>query len=206
MIKILHHFLLKGFIPMKALFLFLIIGIIGVECGIYFVIPSELTGNSGENKREIFGVFFGIVPAYFIAWCFCVCKKTYAKENPEAQWSKISLVIFAFVFQVAWFIILSYFRNRVLFALSGLTACASFVLPILRIYEINIVEIKIFFLIVTGVIAGLIMWVSIEFIIYEKFITYAWIVAYYVYPIYLGVFAGLFVRFLRGGSALPPPT
>jgi hypothetical protein len=191
---------------MKALFLFLIIGIIGVECGIYFVIPSELTGNTGENKREIMGVFFGIVPVYFIAWCFCVCKKTYAKENPEAQWSKISLVISAIVFQIAWFVILSYFRNRVLFALSGLTACASFVLPILRIYEINNADVKVLFLIVTLIQIGIIMWVSIEFIIYEKFITYAWIVAYYAYPIYLAIFAGLFVRFLRGESALPPPT
>ncbi len=185
------------FIQMKVLFIFLIIGIIGVECGIYFVIPSELTGNSWENKREIFGVFFGIVLVYFILWCWCVCKKTYAKENPEAQWSKISLVVFAFVFQVSWFIILSYFRNRVSFGLGGLAACISFIVPILRVYEINVLEVKIFFLIVTGVIAGLIMWVSIEFIIYEKFVTYAWIVAYYAYPIYLGVFAGLFVQFLR---------
>jgi ABC-type uncharacterized transport system fused permease/ATPase subunit len=137
------------------------------------------------------------VPVYFIAWFWGVCKKTYAKDNPEAQWSKISLVIFGIIFQVAWFIILSYFRNRVSFALGGLAACASFIAPILRVYEINIVEIKIFFLIVTGIIAGLIMWVSIEFIIYEKFVTYSWIVAYYAYPIYLGVFAGLFVRFLR---------
>ncbi len=30
------------FIIMKALLLFLIIGIIGVECSIYYVIPSEL--------------------------------------------------------------------------------------------------------------------------------------------------------------------
>jgi len=182
---------------MKILLLFLIIGIIGVECGIYYVIPSELTGNYGENKREIFGVFFGIVPVYFILWCWYVCKKTYAKESPDLQWSKISFVLFAFVFQVAWFIILSYFRNRVSFILAGLTCCISFMAPILRVYEINIVEVKIFFLIVTGVIAGLIMWVSIEFIIYEKFVTYSWIVSYYAYPIYLGVFAGLFVQFLR---------
>lgn len=182
---------------MRLLLLFLIIGIIGVECGIYFVIPSELTGISWENKREIMGVFFGIVPAYFIAWCWGVCKKTYAKESPDLQWSKISAIIFAIIFQVAWFIILSYFRNRVSFALGGLAACASFIALILRVYEINIVEIKIFFLIVTGVIAGLIMWVSIEFIIYEKFVTNSWIVVYYAYPIYLGVFAGLFVQFLR---------
>lgn len=143
------------------------------------------------------GLFFGIVPAYFILWYWCVCKKTYAKENPDLQWSKISLVVFAFVFQVAWFIILSYFRNRVSFALGGLAACASFIVPILRVYEIGNVNVKICFLIVTGVIAGIIMWVSIEFIIYEKFMTYSWIVAYYAYPIYLGVFAGLFVRFLR---------
>jgi len=182
---------------MKALFLFLIIGIIGVECGIYFVIPSELTGNSWENKREIMGVFFGIVPVYFILWCWCVCKKTYAKENPEAQWSKISLVIFAIVFQVVWFIILSYFRNRVSFALGGLTACASFIVPILRVYEINNASVMVLFLILTGIIAVLIIWVSIEFIIYEKFVTYSWFVVYYAYPIYLGVFAGLFVRFLR---------
>jgi len=182
---------------MKVLFIFLIIGIIGVECGIYFVIPSELTGNSWENKREIMGIFFGIVPAYFIAWCWGVCKKTYAKESPDLQWSKISAVIFAIIFQVAWFIILSYFRNRVLFALGGLVACASFIAPILRVLEINNASVKVLFLILTGVIAGLIMWVSIEFIIYEKFVTYSWIVVYYAYPIYMGVFAGLFVQFLR---------
>ncbi len=182
---------------MKALLLFLIIGIIGVEFGIYYVIPSELTGNSGENKREIFGVFFGIVPAYFIAWCWCVCKKTYSKESPDVQWSKISIIIFAFVFQIAWFVILSYFRNRVSFALGGVTACASFVLPILRIYEINNVSVKVLFLIVSVIMIVIILWVSIEFIIYEKFMTYSWILAYYAYPIYLGVFSGLFVRFLR---------
>jgi len=182
---------------MKPLLLFLIIGIIGVECGIYYVIPSDLTGNSWENKKDIFGVFFGIVPAYFIIWCLCVCKKTYAKECPDVQWSKISFVLFAFVFQVAWFFVLSYFRNRVSFALAGLMACASFIVPILRVYEINSVSVKFLFLIVTTVIAGIIMGVSIEFIIYEKFVTYSWIVAYYAYPIYLGVFAGLFVQFLR---------
>jgi hypothetical protein len=182
---------------MKALLLFLIIGIIGVEFGIYYVIPSELTGNSGENKREIFGVFFGIVPAYFIAWCWCVCKKTYSKESSDVQWSKISIVIFAFVFQIAWLVILSYFRNRVSFALGGVTACASFVLPILRIYEINNAGVKILFLIVSAIMIVIILWISIEFIIYEKFITYGWIVGYYYYPIYLGIFSGLFVRFLR---------
>jgi len=182
---------------MKILLLFLIIGIIGVECGIYYVIPSDLTGNTGENKKEIFGVFFGIVVAYFIAWCWCIFKKTYSKENADAQWSKISFVVFTLVFQIAWFIILSYFRNRVSFTLGGLTACLSFITPIMRIYEINNIEVKIFFLIVTGIMTGLIMWVSIEFIIYEKFITYSWIVAYYAYPIYLGIFAGLFVQFLR---------
>jgi hypothetical protein len=192
---------------MKILLLFLIIGIIGVEFGIYFVIPSDLTGNSWENKREIFGVFFGIVPTYFIIWCWCVSKKTYSKESPDVQWSKISFVVFAIIFQIAWFIVLSYFRNRVSFALAGLTCCISFILQILRMYEINIVEVKIFFLIVTVIMIVIIMWVSIEFIIYEKFITYSWIVAYYAYPIYLGIFAGLFLRFLRieeGGSALPP--
>lgn len=192
---------------MKILLLFLIIGIIGVECGIYFVIPSELTGNTGENKREIFGIFFGIVPAYFIIWCWCVCKKTYSKESHDMQWSKISFVVFGFVFQVAWFLILSYFRNRVSFALSGLMYCMSFIAPILHVLEINIVEVKIFFLIVSAVMIVIIMWVSIEFIIYEKFVTYSWIVAYYAYPIYLGVFAGLFMRFLRiaeGGTAVPP--
>ena len=192
---------------MKPLFLFLIIGIIGVEYTIYYVIPSELTGNYSLNKREIMGTFFGIVPAYFIAWCWCVSKKTYAKESSEEQWSKISFVVFAFIFQVVWFFVLSYFRNRVSFALAGLTCCISFISQILRMYEINIVEVKIFFLIVSGIIIGMIMWVSIEFIIYEKFITYSWIVAYYAYPIYLGIFAGLFVQFLRieeGGSARPP--
>ncbi len=181
---------------MKALLLFLIIGIIGVEFGIYYVIPSELTGNSGENKREIFGVFFGIVPAYFIIWCLCVCKKTYAKESPDLQWSKISFVVFAFVFQVAWFLVLSYFRNRVSFALAGLTCCISFIVPILRVLEINNFSVKILFLIVSAVMLVIIMWVSIEFIIYEKFVTNSWIVSYYAYPIYLGVFAGLFVQFL----------
>ena len=182
---------------MKILLLFLIIGIIGVEFGIYYVIPSELTEKSGENKREIFGVFFGIVPAYFIIWCWCVCKKTYSKESHDVQWSKISMVIFAFVFQVAWFIILSYFRNRVSFALGGVVACVSFIVPISKIYEIGNANVKICFLIVTVIMIVIILWISIEFIIYEKFITYSWIVAYYAYPIYLGVFAGLFVRFLR---------
>jgi hypothetical protein len=182
---------------MKALLFFLIIGIIGVDCGIYYVIPSELTGNSGENKREIFGVFFGIVPAYFIAWCWCVCKKTYSKESHDIQWSKISMVILAFVFQIAWFIVLSYFRNRVSFAFSGLVACVSLILPLLRIYEVNNVSVKVLFLIVTSIMILIILWVSIEFIIYEKFITYSWIMVYYAYPIYLGVFAGLFVQFLR---------
>ena len=182
---------------MKILLLFLIFGLIGVECSIYFVIPSELTGNSNENKREIMIVFFTLVPAYFIAWCWCVCKKTYAKESPDVQWSKISFVIFAFVFQIAWFIILSYFRNRVSFALGSLTACVSFLMPILRIYEINNIHVKSIFLFITLIQVLIILWVSIEFIIYEKFITYSWIVAYYAYPIYLGIFAGLFVRFLR---------
>ncbi len=182
---------------MKPLLIFLIIGIIGVECGIYYVIPSDLTGNYGENKREIFGVFFGIVPAYFIAWCWCVCKKTYAKESPDLQWSKISFVVFAIVFQVTWFIVLSYFRNRVSFALAGLTCCISFIVPILRVLEINNFSVKILFLIVSAVMLVIIMWVSIEFIIYEKFVTNSWIVSYYAYPIYLGVFAGLFVQFLR---------
>jgi len=81
--------------------------------------------------------------------------------------------------------------------LGGLAACASFIAPILRVLEINNASVKILFLILTGVISGLIMWVSIEFIIYEKFVTYSWFVVYYAYPIYLGVFAGLFVRFLR---------
>ena len=182
---------------MNPIFLFLIIGIIGVEFGIYYVIPSELTKNSGENKREIFGVFFGIVPAYFIIWCWCVCKKTYSKESPDVQWSKFSMVIFAFVFQVVWFIILSYFRNRISFALGGVVACVSFIVPILRIYEINNVSVKVLFLIVTVIMIVIILWISIEFIIYEKFITYGWIVGYYYYPIYLGIFSGLFVRFLR---------
>jgi hypothetical protein len=182
---------------MKILLLFLIIGIIGVEYGIYYVIPSELTGSTNGNEKEIIRVFFGIVPAYFIAWCWCVCKKTYAKDNPDAQWSKFTLVIFAIIFQICWFFVLSYFRNRVSFAFSGLTASASFIVPIFRVYEINNSEVKIFFLIISGIMFGIIMWVSIEFIIYEKLMTYSWIVAYYAYPIYLGVFAGLFVKFLR---------
>ena len=146
---------------MRILLLFLIIGIIGVECSIYFVIPSDLTGNYDGNMREVFGVFFVIVPVYFIVWCLCVCKYTYAKENPDVQWSRILMVLFGIVFQIAWFIVLSYFRNRVSFAFGGLTACVSFLILILHIYEINNVEVKIFFLIVTGVIAGLIMWVSL---------------------------------------------
>jgi hypothetical protein len=182
---------------MRVLILFLIIGLIGVECSIYFIIPSELTGNSYENKREIMIVFFTLVPAYFIAWCWCVCNYTYAKENPDAQWSKISLVIFGIIFQIAWFIILSYFRNRVSFILSGVTASASFILPILRVYEVNNNSVKSIFLIVTIIQIVIILWVSIEFIIYEKFITYGWIVAYYSYPIYLATFFGLFVNFLR---------
>jgi hypothetical protein len=184
---------------MKILLLFLIIGIIGVECSIYFVIPSELTGNydNNGNKREITGTFFGIVPAYFIAWCWCVSKKTYAKENPDSQWSKISTVLFGIVFQIAWFIVLSYFRNRVSFAFAGLIASITFILPILRIYEINNIQVKSIFLFVTIIQVFIILWVSIEFIIYEKFITYSWIVAYYFYPIYLGIFSGLFVKFLR---------
>jgi hypothetical protein len=182
---------------MKPLLLFLIIGIIGVECGIYYVIPSDLTGNYFLNKREIMGTFFGIVPTYFIIWCWCVSKKTYSKESPEEQWSKISFVVFAFIFQVAWFFVLSYFRNRVSFGLGGMTSCLSFIVPILRIYEINIVSVKVLFLIVTVVMLVIIMWVSIEFIIYEKFVTNSWIVSYYTYPIYLGIFAGLFLRFMR---------
>jgi len=182
---------------MRGLLLFLIIGIIGVECTIYYVIPSELTGNYDGNKREIIGTFFGIMPAYFIIWCWCVSKKTYAKENPDAQWSKISIVIFAFIFQIAWFIVLSYYRNRVSFALSGLTASISFLLPLLRIYETNNILMKELFLILTIIQIVIILWISIEFIIYEKFVTYSWIVGYYYYPIYLGIFAGLFVKFLR---------
>lgn len=182
---------------MKILLLFLITGIIGVECSIYFVIPSELTGNYDVNKREIIGLFFGIVPAYFILWCWCVSQKTYAKENPDAQWSKISMVLFGIVFQITWFIVLSYFRNRVSFAFSGSIASITFILPILRIYEINNIQVKSIFLFVTIIQVLIILWVSIEFIIYEKFITYSWIVAYYFYPIYLGVFAGLYVQFLR---------
>jgi hypothetical protein len=180
---------------MKILLLFLIIGIIGVECIIYYIIPSELTGN--KNKSENLAIFFGIVPAYFILWYWCVTKKTYAKESPDAQWSKISIVIFAIIFQIMWFFILSYFRNRVSFALAGICASISLILPILRIYEIGNPNVKVVFLIMSVIVLGIILWVSIEFIIYEKFITYGWIVAYYVYPIYLGLFAGLFVNYLR---------
>jgi hypothetical protein len=180
---------------MKILLLFLIIGIIGVEFSIYFIIPSELTGNG--NKSENLAIFFGIVPAYFILWYWCVTKKTYAKESPDAQWSKISIVIFAIIFQIIWFFILSYFRNRVSFALAGICASISLILPILRIYEIGNPNVKVVFLIMSAIVLGIILWVSIEFIIYEKFITYGWIVAYYVYPIYLGLFAGLFVNYLR---------
>ena len=82
----------------------------------------------------------------------------------------------AFVFQVVWFIVLSYFRNRVSFAFGGVVACVSFIVPILRIYEINNVSVKVLFLIVTVIMLVIILWVSIEFIIYEKFITYGWIV------------------------------
>jgi len=44
---------------MKALFLFLIIGIIGVECGIYFVIPSEFTEILVKIREKLWGVFLG---------------------------------------------------------------------------------------------------------------------------------------------------
>jgi hypothetical protein len=69
--------------------------------------------------------------------------------------------------------------------------------PILRVLEINNFSVKVLFLIVSAIMLVIIMWVSIEFIIYEKFVTNSWIVSYYTYPIYLCVFAGLFVQFLR---------
>jgi amino acid permease len=121
----------------------------------------------------------------------------YAKESSDAQWSKFSIVIIAIIFQITWFIVLSYFRNRISFAFAGILASISFIIPILRIYEINNLNVKIGFLIITCIIIGIILWVSIEFIIYEKFITYGWIVSYYAYPIYLAIYAGLFVQFLR---------
>lgn len=182
---------------MKSLLLYLIFGIIGVECTIYYIIPSELSGIKLQNKMEIMILFFTIVPAYFILWFWCVFKKTYAKENSDEQWSKISILLVAFIFQFVWFIILSYNRNRVSFALSGSICSISFIVPILRINEINKYIVKIFFLFVSIIQIIIILWVSIEFIIYEKFITYCWIAAYYFYPIYLGVFSGLFVLFLR---------
>ena len=182
---------------MKVLFIFLFIGIIGVECTIYYVIPSELTGNEYENKREIFIIFFGLVPAYFIVWGGCVCKNTYAKDNPEVQWSKFMMIIFAFIFQVMWYIILSYVRYRITIILGAITFCVVSIIPIIRIFEVQIFKVKVLFLIVSLIQIGIVLWASIEFIIYEKYITYSWIVAFYFYPIYLGVFAGLFVRFLR---------
>ena len=182
---------------MKVLLLFLIIGIIGVECTIYYVIPSELTGNDTRNKMEIATIFFGIVSIYFIIWIWCIFKKTYSKECHNAYQSKNSILIITIIFQIAWFVVLSYFRNRFSFILTGVTASISFILPILIISEIDSANAKVLFLIISGILLGIILWISIEFIIYEKFITYGWIVAYYAYPIYLGIFAGLFVKFLR---------
>ena len=182
---------------MKVLFVFLFIGIIGVECTIYYVIPSELSGNEYKNKKEIFMIFFGIVPTYFMVWIWCVCKYTYVKDNPEVQWSKFMNIIIAFVFQIVWYIILSYFRYQIVFIFGLIASCVVFIIPMFTLVEIPIFKVKIFFLIVTFIQIGIILWVSIEFIIYEKFITYSWIVAFYFYPIYLGVFTGLFVRFLR---------
>jgi apolipoprotein N-acyltransferase len=63
--------------------------------------------------------------------------------------------------------------------------------------EIPIFKVKILFLIVTLIQIGIVLWVSIEFIIYEKIMTYSGIVAFYFYPIYLTTFAVLFVRFSR---------
>jgi hypothetical protein len=182
---------------MKVLLLFLFIGIIGVECTIYYVIPSEFTGNNHENKREIFIIFFGLVTAYFMVWSWCVCKNTYAKYNHETQWSKFMNVLFAFIFQIIWYIILSYIRYRITIILSAITSCVVFFTPLFALIEIPIFKVKIFFLIVTLIQIGIILWISIEFIIYEKIITYSWIIAYYFYPIYLATFAALFVRFLR---------
>jgi hypothetical protein len=179
------------------LLLFLFIGIIGVECIIYYIIPSDLTGNPAGGNKDIISIFFGLVLTYFIVWGWCVCKKTYSKECSDLQWSKFSIVLLNFVFQISWFFVLSYFRNRISFILSGIITSVSYILPILRIFEISSENAKICFLIVTLIQVGIIIWVSIEFIIYEKFITYGWIIAYYTYPIYLGVFAALFVKFLR---------
>lgn len=182
---------------MNVLLLFLIIGIIGVESTIYYIIHTELKENSAGDNLGIIGIFFGLIFAYFIVWGWCVSKKTYAKETSDVQWSKISIVLFSFVSQIAWFFVLSYFRNRISFVLSGLIASVSFILPILYIFEISCAKSKIFFLIITLIQVGIISWVSIEFIIYEKFITYGWIIGYYAYPVYLGVFAGLFLQFFR---------
>lgn len=182
---------------MKILLLFLFIGLIGVECTIYYIIPSELTGIKYEYKRDVMILFFTLVPAYFIIWLWCVCKKTYAKENSDMQWSKFSIVIFAFIFQITWFIVLSYFRNRFSIAFAGILASISFIIPILRIYEINYDSVKVIFFFLTIIQISLILWVSIEYIIYEKFITYSWIVIYYFYPVYITLFAALFVQFLR---------
>ena len=46
---------------MKPLLIFLIIGIIGVECGIYFVIPSELHQPEilGKIRERLWGYFLG---------------------------------------------------------------------------------------------------------------------------------------------------
>jgi len=188
---------------MKVLFVFLFIGIIGVEFTIYYIIPSDFTGNNNENKRYIFFIFFGIVFSYFVTWCWCVCKKTYAKDNPDTQWLKFMNIIIAFVFQILWYIILSYFRTRISFILGAITSCISFIIPMFRLFDIPIFKVKILFLIVTLIQIGIMLWVSIEFIIYEKLITYSWAVAYYFYPLYLATFAVLFVKFLRIKEVLP---
>lgn len=182
---------------MKVLLFFLFIGIIYVESMIYFVIPSEFIKNNNENNIRNLLIFLGIVVPYFIIWGWYVCKYTYSKYDPDEQWSKLTNIRIGIILQISWYIILSYFRYRIIFIFGCIVSIIAFILPIFTIIEIPIFKVKIFFLIVTFIQIGIILWVSIEFIIYEKIITYSWIVAYYFYPIYLVILAALFVRFLR---------
>jgi hypothetical protein len=182
---------------MNCLFLFLFIGIIGVECSLYYVIPSEFTGNNIQNKKEINLIFFGIVSAYFLTWCWIVCKKTYGKEKSDEQWSKFMNIVLSFVFQVVWYIIICYLHDRIILIFDIIISCIAFIYPVIRLIEIKFFRVKVFFFIVSMIQILAILAVSIEYIIYEKIITYSWIVAYYFYPIYLAIFAFLFVKYTR---------
>jgi len=182
---------------MNCLFLFLFIGIIGVECSLYYVIPSEFTGNNIQNKKEINLIFFGIVSAYFLTWCWIVCKKTYGKEKSDEQWSKFMNIVLSFVFQIVWYIIICYLHDRIILIFDIIISCIAFIYPVIRLIEIKFFRVKVFFFIVSIIQILAILAVSIEYIIYEKIITYSWIVAYYFYPIYLAIFAFLFVKYTR---------